>query len=81
MVWKGFGCSTYFITTGSHPILPLDVVEATWLVDYLDGSLVTTDLIGLRARALAKHRDHVEDMQKRVTQAKIAEVICFKQEH
>ena len=80
-VRKGFGCSPYFITTGSHPILPLDVVEATWLVDYPDGPLATADLIGLRAKALAKHRDHVEDMRIRVTEAKIAEVLRFEREH
>ena len=80
-IWKGLGCSPYFITTGSHPILPLDVVEVTWLVDYPNGPLATVDLIGLRAKALAKHRDHVEDMQKRVTEAKIAEVLRFEREH
>ena len=32
-VRKYFGCSPFFMTTGAHPILPLDIQEATWLVE------------------------------------------------
>ena len=30
---KSFGCSPFFMTTGAHPILPLDIQEVTWLVE------------------------------------------------
>ncbi len=56
---RGTGCSPYFMALGAHPIVPLDVVEATWLVKPPSGILSTKDLIGMRATALAKHAKHV----------------------
>jgi hypothetical protein len=70
-VRKGLGCSPYFMATGAHPILPLDIVEATWLVDLPDRVLTTEELIGFRAQALAKHQTHVELMRKRVSKEKL----------
>ena len=69
-VRKGFGCSPFFMVTGAQPILPFDVTEATWLIKPPSGPLSTEELIGLRARALAKHQQHVEEMRKRVTSEK-----------
>ena len=46
MVRKGLGCSPFFMVTGAHPIIPLDLVEATWLVKPPDGPLTTEELIG-----------------------------------
>ena len=56
---KGWGCSPYSMVTGAHPVIPLDVLEATWLVEPPDGILTTADMVGLRAKALAKHQKHV----------------------
>ena len=69
-VRKYFGCSPFFMTTGAHPILPLDIQEATWLVELPGRVLSTAELIGFRAKALAKHRQHVEEMQERINQRK-----------
>ena len=69
-VRKGYGCSPYFMVTGAHPILPLDIQEATWLVNLPDRVLTTVELIGFRAQALAKHRQHVIEMRKRIDQGK-----------
>ena len=44
-VWKRMGCSSYFAATGTHPILPLDIIEATYLMPAPDSILSTTDLI------------------------------------
>jgi len=41
-VCKGMGCSPFFLVTGAHQILPLDIQEATWLVKLL-GRILTTD--------------------------------------
>ncbi|KAF7783144.1 hypothetical protein Agabi119p4_2520 [Agaricus bisporus var. burnettii] len=67
---KGTGCSPYFMVTGAHPTLPLDVQEATWLVQYPKEIMTTEELIALRAQALAKHTEHVEAMRQRVTKEK-----------
>ena len=69
-VRKGLGCSPFFMVTGAHPILPLDIQEATWLVELPDRMLSTEELIGYRAQALAKHRQHVIEMRKRIDQEK-----------
>ncbi|KNZ81897.1 hypothetical protein J132_10176, partial [Termitomyces sp. J132] len=44
-VCKRMGCSPYFATTGTHPLLPADIVEATYLQPLLNLLLSTTDLI------------------------------------
>jgi hypothetical protein len=58
------------MVTGAHPILPLDIQEAMWLVDLPGRMLTTAELIGYRAKALAKHRQHVIEMRKRIDQGK-----------
>jgi hypothetical protein len=71
---KGLGCSPFFATTGAHPIIPLDIIEATWLVELPGRTLTTTELIGYRARALAKHQTHVEELRRRIAGQKHAAV-------
>ena len=43
------------MVTGAHPTIPLDVTEATWLVELPNCALTDDELIGYRAQALAKH--------------------------
>src|SRR5882757_10333416 len=80
-VKRGLGCSPFFATTGAHPVLPLDIVEATWLVDLPGRVLSTEELIGYRAQALAKHKDHVDQMRKRVEKEKIERVARYEDDH
>ena len=58
-VRKRLGRSPFFLLTGAEPVTPLDVQEATWLVEPPTGLMSTEDLIAARARALAKHQTHV----------------------
>ena len=67
---KRLGCSPFFMVTGAQPTLPLDVVEATWLVKIPGRILTTAELIGYRAKALAKHRQHVAEMRMRIDEGK-----------
>ncbi len=80
-VRKGFGCSPFFMVTGAHPVLPFDIVEATWLVKLPDRVLTTEELVGYRARALAKHRDTVEEMRERVSKMKRDAIRSFERNH
>lgn len=78
---KGLGCSPFFLVTGAHPILPLDVEEATWLVELPGRVLTTSELIGYRAQALAKHHQHVEAMRARVDKEKRESVRKYEKYH
>lgn len=78
---RGLGCSPYFAVCGAHPITPLDIEEATWLVEYPDTALSTADLIGLRARALAKHSFHIDEMRERVNEEKRKAVRRYEEVH
>src|SRR5262249_23227821 len=77
---KGTGCSPYFMVTGAHPTLPLDIMEATWLVKYPQQLASTSEIIGLRALALAKHVSHVEEMRQRVTKEKIKRTLQLEED-
>ena len=78
---KGLGCSPFFMVTGAHPILPLDIQEATWLVELPDKVLTRAELIGYRAQALAKHRQHVIEMRQRIDQEKRDRLIKFEKDN
>jgi hypothetical protein len=42
---KRMGCSLYFAVTGTHPILPFNVMEVTYLQPLPTSILSSTDLI------------------------------------
>ena len=67
---KRLGCSPFFMVTGAQPTLPLDILEATWLIKLPGRILSTAELIGYRAKALAKHRQHVIEMHDRIDAGK-----------
>jgi len=79
-VRKGTGCSPYFMVTGAHPTIPLDIIEATWLVKYPERMLSREELIGLQAMALAKHVAHVEEMREKVTKEKIRRTLQLERD-
>lgn len=80
-VRRGLGCSPYFAVCGAHPVIPLDLNEATWLVEYPDTIMDTADLVGLRARALAKHTYHVDEMRERVHKFKETEAYKYAEKY
>ena len=61
-VRRRMGCSPYFAVTGAHPLLPLDIVEATYLLPPPDAPMSTTALIANRAIALQKRRAHLANL-------------------
>ncbi|KZT20071.1 hypothetical protein NEOLEDRAFT_1076409 [Neolentinus lepideus HHB14362 ss-1] len=75
------GCSPYFTVTGAHPLIPLDIVEATYLQPPPDSILSTTDLIARRAIALQKWDEQVECLHHRVLQHRVEAARCFEKEH
>ncbi|KAJ3978542.1 hypothetical protein F5890DRAFT_1422530, partial [Lentinula detonsa] len=61
------GASPYFLSHGVHPLLPLDVEEATFLLPPPTSVLTTTDLLARRAQELQKRVSDLEAMRLRVT--------------
>jgi hypothetical protein len=67
---KSTGHSPYFMAHGVEPIMPFDIVEATYLVPQLNRPMNTTELIALRAIQLRKRDTDIEQMKKRVWTAR-----------
>ena len=80
-VRRRMGCSPYFTVTGTHPLLPLDIAEATYLLPPPNSPLSTTNLITTRAVALQKQHTHLAKLASDVYSAHIKAMIRFKQEH
>ena len=78
---RRMGCSPYFAVTGCHPVIPLDVVEATYLVKPPTKILSTTDLIARRAIALQKRATDLQELHSKVYAARNEAARRFEVEH
>ena len=78
---RSTGYSPYYMAHGIHPLLPFDITEATYLAPTQDFGMSTEDLIALRARQLAKRPEEIEDMRKRVTDARQRNLEQFERRH
>ena len=77
-VHQHMGCSPYFTVAGTYPLLPLDIVEATYLLPPPDVPMTTTTLIANHKITLQKHLGNLT-MDIYTTHVKAA--VCFKQQH
>ena len=59
---KSTGYSPYFMVHSTHPLLPFDILEATYLSPPQDFGLSTEELISLHASQLAKRPGDIEWM-------------------
>src|SRR5271156_3198736 len=75
------GCSPYFAATGTHPLLPIDIAEANYLLPAPDSPLSTTDLIAQRAITLQKRQSQLATLRDVVYQARVQAAIRFKKDH
>ena len=80
-VHRHMGCSPYFAVTRTHPLLPLDIAEATNLLPPPDAPLSTTDLIATCAVALQKWHMHLVKLMSDIYSAHVKATIRFEQEH
>src|SRR5216684_1907244 len=79
--WKRMGCSPYFAVTGTHPLIPLDVVEANYLLPPPDSLLSSTDLIVHHAIALQKQQGDLARLKDHVHTKRNCTTIRFEREH
>ena len=80
-VRKRMGCSPYFAVTGTHPLLPFDIAEASYLMPPPENVLSTTELITRRAQALQKRSEDLHRLHSKVLQARHAAAVRFEKEH
>jgi hypothetical protein len=67
MVHKCMGCSPYFAVTGSYPLIPLDISEATYLQPPPTSILSSTNLIACQDIALQKCEEDLNHLHSTVT--------------
>jgi len=75
------GCSPYFAITGAQLVIPLDIVEATYLQPPPDSILSTTNLIAQRAITLQKRLDDLSELYSKVYDARHKAAIHFEKTH
>ena len=80
-VCRCMGCSPYFATTGTHPLLPLNIAKANYLLPPPDSVLSTTDLIAWCAMALQKCRPQLAELHDKVYDAQHKAAFIFEREH
>jgi hypothetical protein len=78
---KRMGCFPYFAAKETHPILPLDIIEANYLLPPPGSLLFTTDLITRRTIALQKRQDDLACLKSCVHNARNQAAIRFKCDH
>jgi hypothetical protein len=74
-------CSPYFAVTRTHPLLPIDIAEATYLLPLPNSVLSATDLIDRCLITLQKRRNQLSKIKSQVYAARIQAVITFEQQH
>ncbi|KNZ78068.1 hypothetical protein J132_02360 [Termitomyces sp. J132] len=80
-VRKQMGCSPYYATTSTHPLLPADIVEATYLQPPPNSLLSTTDLIACQAIDLQRRQEDLDRLHSQVLSARRLATICFEKDH
>ncbi|KAF9258095.1 hypothetical protein L218DRAFT_877901, partial [Marasmius fiardii PR-910] len=80
-VRRSIGTSPYFLAHGVHPVLPLDVYEATYLIPPPDSVLSTTNLLACCARELQKHLEDLEQMRQSIYRKCLDRVQELEKQH
>jgi transposase InsO family protein len=64
------GFSPFYLNKGVEPVLPFDLIEATYLGPALDSIISTTDLLAHRIRQLEKREDDLRLAEKRLLKSR-----------
>jgi hypothetical protein len=81
MIKRRMRCSPYFAVTGTHPLFPIDIAEANYLLPPPNSVLSTTDPIARRAITLQKWRNQLSKLKSQVYVARIQAAIMFERQH
>lgn len=64
------GYSPYYLLHGTHPLLPFDLTESTFLVEGFRAGLSTSELLALRIKQLYRHPSDVQAAGDTLKQAR-----------
>ena len=78
---RWMGCAPYYAVTGTHPLLPFDIIEANYLLWLLDSLLASTDLIAHCTVALQKRTEDLDRLRARVHQERNHAAVRFEHNH
>ena len=78
---RATGYSPYYMVHGTHPLLPFDIHEATYLAPIQDFGMSTEELIAVRARQLAKRPGDIARMQNLVSESRRQNLERFEKRH
>ena len=78
---RRMGCSLYFAVTGTHPLLPFDIIEANYLLPPPESLLSTTDLVARRAVVLQKRQEDLAQLRDRVHKTRNQAALRFERHH
>ena len=80
-VRRRLGCSPYFAVTGTNPVMPFDIAEATYLMPVPTTMLSTADLIANRAIALQKRPEQLETLRSHVFKQRVEAAHKFERDN
>jgi transposase InsO family protein len=75
------GYSPYYLLHGTHPILPFDLSEMTFLVDGFKPDMTTEELLTLRKRQLRQHPDDISKAAEALKKARFASKEQFEKRY
>lgn len=78
---RRMGCSPYFAITGTSPILPFDIAEATYLMPVPTALIPTHELVARRAIALQKRPEQLALLRSAVFQSRVEAARQFEADH
>jgi hypothetical protein len=78
---KSTGQSPFYMAHGIEPVLPFDIVHATYLVPKLDKPLTTSELISIRARQLERRDEDLKAISARVQKSRYASIMQFRKDN
>jgi transposase InsO family protein len=78
---KSTGHSPFYMVHGVEPILPFDLVQATFLVPDLTQPLSTSELLAIRARQLQKRAADLATIHDRILASRHASIRQFEKQY
>lgn len=75
------GYSPYYLLHGVHPVLPLDLAEATFMVEGFREGMSSADLLALRIRQLERHPEDIARAAKKLREARLRSKAQFERRY